>query len=327
MSSSDQKLREFVTHQSREFGGRVEVDTGFWTLFAVDATNEETNALAQSLLANATFAYDSGLTEDDKWMLYYVDTANRAEAMYWLDDLGRMVDGEPRPASPAQRELIAEVAGSNMPHRVAQRLAEMHGRAELSPGIFHAPPVVRALLDRLHGREPLFFSAFQTLLTNHLIDMVVLLRQLIAEDVALQNEIVTGSLSRDPFLQSRQAAAAEIRNFLIRFHVINSLDQQKNTAIDNPYAAHLEIVRNGDEISALIDGNTFTLPRESFLRAVRVIRRNTYKGEQFNRLDTQAPWMNDEIAYSVRFIKQRLDIRRDLAPLDALYMLDRSVSA
>ena len=34
--------------------------------------------------------------------------------------------------------------------------------------------------------------------------------------------------------------------------------------------------------------------------------------------------MTEEIAPSFRFIKQRLEYRRNLAPIDGLYMLDRA---
>jgi hypothetical protein len=184
---------------------------------------------------------------------------------------------------------------------------------------------VRSLLDRLHQREPLFFAAFLTLLTHQLIDLVVLLRQLIPEDVALKNEIVMGGLSRDPFLQSRQDAAAEIRNLLLRFQLINPIDQQKNTAITNPYAVFLEVVADGEQISAPIDGSVVTVPRKNFLAAIHTTRRNLYRGEDFATFDTQALWMTKDIAYAFRFLKQRVDTHRELTALDTLYMLERAI--
>ena len=54
-------------------------------------------------------------------------------------------------------------------------------------------------------------------------------------------------------------------------------------------------------------------------------RRNLYRGDEFKSIDTQVPWMREEIAYSFRFIKQRLDSRRDLGTMDGLYMLERAV--
>lgn len=325
MEIDDQKLLRFLELQIRDHGGNVEVDTGLWTLFAVEAADAEGNALARSLLAEAKFAHDCGASADDRWMLYYVDTANRPAAVFWLEDLGKVVAGEIRPLPPAQRALIHDVVVSDKPHRVAQQLADLHTRGEICAGIVREPTVVRSLLDRLHQREPLFFSAFQSLLAHHLIDMIVLLQQLIPEDVALTNEIVKGGLSRDPFLQSRQDATTDIRNLLIRFQVISPLDQQKNLAISNPYAVYMEVVGHGDTLTAPIDGNAITVPRRNFLDAIHSIRRNLYRGEQFSSFDTQVPWMNQDIAYSFRFIKQRLDSRRDLAAMDALYMLERAV--
>ena len=325
MNIDDQKLLTFLDPQIREYGGNVEIETGLWVLFAVSAADEEANAIAHSLLDGVGFAHDAGESEDDQWRLYYVDTANRPKAVHWLKDLSMIVAGEIRPASPEQLALIDELAGSNMPHRIAQQLADMHLRDAISAGVIHDPTAVRTLLDRLHSREPLFFSAFAALLTHYLIDMTVLLQQMIDEDVGLGNEIVKGSISQDPFFQTRQTAAANIRNLLIRFHVINPLDQLKNTAIINPYAAFMEITRDGDDVTAQVDANMTKLNRHNFIHAIRSVRRNLYKGERFENFSTRAPWVNEEIAYSFRFIKQRLDMRRDLSPQDGLFMLERAV--
>jgi len=325
MDFDDQTLKDFLEPQIRDYGGNVEIDEGLWTLFAVPANDGLATALARALLSEAKFAHDSGLSADDQWMLYYVDNANRWDAIHWLADLTKVLAGEIRPAAPAHRALVDEVVGSDKPHRAAQQLAELHARGEICAGLIAEPATVRALLDRLHQREPLFFSAFLTLLTHHLIDLVVLLQQLIPEDVALKNEIVRGGLSRDPFLQSRQDAAAEIRNVLLQFQLISPIDQQKNTTISNPYAVFLDVVGGVDEISAPIDGTVVMVPRRNFLDAVRTVRRNLYRGESFGSFDTQVPWMTDEIAYAFRFIKQRVDSHRDLAVLDTLYMLERAV--
>jgi hypothetical protein len=325
MNIDDQKLLAFLEPQIRDFGGNVEIDQGLWTLFAVAAADQEANAIARSLLAGAKFAHHSGESEDDKWVLYYVDTANRPEAVHWLDDLYSVVMGEIRPATVAQRALIKDLAESSTPHRIAQQLVAMHARGELSAGALHEPAIVRTLLDRLHLQEPLVFAAFQSLLADHLIDLIVLLQQVIPEDVQLVNENMQGSLSRDPFMQSRQNAAADIRNLMIRFQVINPMDQQRNTAITNPYAALMDVFRTGEEITAPIDGNPIKVPRRNFTNAIRAIRRNLYRGEQFGSFNTQVPWMNEEIAYSFRFIKQRLGVRRDLPAMDGLFMLERAV--
>lgn len=327
MDLDDQNLLRFLEPQLRDYGGHHAIDTGLWTLFALSAADAPANALARSLLAGAPFAHDSGPSTDDQWMLYYVDDANRAAAVHWLDDLAKSARGEIRPAAPAHRALAAELVDSPKPHRIAQQLAELHARGEICAGLVAEPGLVRGCLDRLHQREPLAYSAFLTLLNHHLVDMVVLHRQIIGEDVGLLNEIVKGGLSHDPFLQTRQDSAAEIRNALIRFQVINPLDQQKHTAIANPYAVYLEIKRDGDQLILPLDGKNLTVTRASFVQAIHSIRRNLYRGEQFESFDTQAPWMSEAIAYPFRFIKQRLGVHRDLVPLDALYMLERAVDA
>jgi hypothetical protein len=327
MDFDDHTLLTFLGSQLRDHGAQTELDAGLWTLFAVPHSDTDGNAVARALLATATFAHDSGVTEDDQWMLYYVDTANRPAALAWLDDTSKVIAGEIRPVAAADAALVAELITSPKPHRLAQDLAARHTRGENCAGLIHKPAQVRALLDRLHQCEPLFFSAFLTLLTHHLIDMVVLHRQLLAEDIALKNEIVKGGLSRDPFLQSRQDAAGEIRNILLRFQLINPIDQQKNLGITNPYAVHLEVVVAGDEVKLPIDGIAVAVARRSFVDTIHQIRRNLYRGEAFESFDTQAPWMNATIAYPFRFIKQRIDSRSDLAPMDALYMLERTVCA
>jgi hypothetical protein len=325
MEIDDPTLLRFLAPQIRDYGGNVEIDTGLWTVFAVEAGDAEANAVATSLLSGAPFAHDSGQSADDRWMLYYVDDANRWEAVRWLEDISKLTAGEIRPIPPAHRALVREIGASDKPHRIAQQLADLHARGEVGAGLIRDPAVVRALLDRLHQREPLFFAAFLNLLTHHLIDLVVLLRQLIPEDVAAVNEIVKGGLSHDPFLQTRQDAAAEIRNALLRFQVINPIDQQKNTAVKNPYAVYLEVVSDGDKVTAPIDGTAIAVPRQNYLNALRATRRNLYRGEPFSSFDTQAPWINQETAYPFRFIKQRVDSHSELTPLDALYMLERAV--
>ena len=327
MDFDDPKLLSFLGAQLRDHGAQAELDAGLWTLFAIPAADAEARAVALSLLGTATFAHDSGLTEDDQWLLHYVDTANRPLALAWLDDTSKVLAGEIRPIAPAHRALVTELITSPKPHRLAQDLAALHTRGELCAGLIHRPADVRALLDRLHQCEPLFFAGFLTLLNHHLIDMLVLHRQILAEDIALKNEMVLGGLSGDPFLQSRQDSAAEIRNTLLRFQIINPIDQQKNTAVKNPYAVYLEVVFFKDEITAPIDGIAIAVPRVNFLNALHTIRRNLSRGESFDRFDTQSPWMNQAIAYPFRFIKQRVDSHPELAVLDTLYMLERAVSA
>ena len=323
MPPNPDTLQRFLSTQLHEFGGQVEIADGLWAIFSVAIADPDSDALAREILADAPFPYDSGTSADDWWQIYYVATAHQAAAIAWLDDIGKIAAGEIRAVPPHLAALIADLLASATPHRAARELGDLHTRGEITAGLIRRPADIRALLDRLHVREPLFFSAFQSLLTHHLIDMRVLHRQLIPEDVALKNEIVKAGLSRDPFLQSRQDATTGIRNFLMRFRVINPLDQQKNTAITNPYAAFLDVAHEGDLIVAPIDGIAVHLPAPHFLKAIRMLRRALYRGESLAQIDTAVPWMNDEIAYAFRFIKQRLESRRDLTPLDALYMLEQ----
>ncbi len=325
----DEGLPAFVRQQLDQYGGNVVIEDGLWILLAVPASDRGLRDLAQRVLADArgAFAWEEGLTEDDAWMLYFVDAPNRPAAVHWLDDVARRIDGRLRSCSPAQRESIRELADSKMPHRIAQRFAEAHRSGDLAAGCVNEPAVVRTLLDRLHMREPLFFSAFHQLLAENLLDLVVLLEQLIPEDVELANESLRGSLSQDPFLRTRQAAAAEIRNILTRFHVISALDQQKNNAPTNPYAAYLDLLGSGDELLLPVDGTTIPTPRGQFLDAIHTIRRNLYRGGDFGQFDSQAPWMSNAIVYPFRFIKSRLGSHRELTPLDGLFMLERGVSA
>jgi hypothetical protein len=115
----DALLLDFLQPQIRDYGGNVEIDDGLWTVFAVPATDSLANALARSLLAGATFAYESGASADDQWTLCYVDTAHREAARHWLNELAAVLAGEIRPTSPAQRTLVEEVIVSAKPHRAA----------------------------------------------------------------------------------------------------------------------------------------------------------------------------------------------------------------
>lgn len=321
----DRYIQEFLETQGRDHGCKVEVGEKLWALFAVPSTDALAGALARSLLTVAPFVHESGLSAEETWMLFYVDGANRPAAIDWLAELPALHTGGIRPVSAAQRALIYEVRDSPTPHRAAQRLCEMHDRGEISAGLIREPAVVRGLLDRLHQREPVYFAALLSLLNRHLVDLVVLLRRLIPEDVELKNEILRGGISRDPFLQGRQAAAAEIRSYLTRFRLINPLDQQKNTAITNPYAAFLEITVSGENVLLPIDGVSVPVLREHFVRAIHSIRRNLYRGGELGEFGTQSPWVTREIAYPFRFIKQRIESRRDLPAMDVLYLLERAV--
>lgn len=317
----------FLERQARDFGGNLEVGPGAWAVFGIEAGDASAQQLVTKLLADAPFVYEVGHAEDDRWVLYYVDAAHRRAALHWIDDEGRKLRGEVRLPAPGQKQLVDELPESPVPHRLAQRLVDEHDAGRLGAGTFRTPKQVRALLDRLHGREPLFYSAFHQLLRHHLVDMLELLRQMIPEDIALLNESMMGAISRDPFVQSRQDAAAEIRRILIEFFVINSLDQQKAAANTNPYAVYMDVLRQGDEIMLPLDGQTAATTPARFVSAIRSTRREIHLGGEFEKFDTQVPWMSDDIALPFRFIKQRLASHRDLAPLDGLYMLERAVEA
>jgi hypothetical protein len=321
-------LQRFLDSQLGDFGGHLEIDTGLWAVFSVASADASANALAQSLIDSAPFPSEIGPSSDDQWTLYYVTTEHRLAAVHWLEDLVALCAGAIRPNAPEHLALLEEVLySSTTPHRPARQLGELHDCGALTAGLARTPLHVRALLDRLHAREPLYFAAFETLLTHHLVDLAVLHRQLIAEDVALKNEIVHAGLSRDPFLQSRQDATTRIRDLLLRFGVLNTATHQKNTAITNPYAVVLDVARTDDEIAATINGEATQLSKAQFLAAIRSIRLAIYQGETFTSGTSAAPWMHNEIAISCRFIRQRLAGNPDLSTLDALYMLERSIEA
>ncbi|MCC6415651.1 MAG: hypothetical protein IT582_07060 [Opitutaceae bacterium] len=317
---------EFLEAQQREFGANYEIAAGLWAVFAVAAEDSAGNELARDLLAEAPFAHEVGSTEDDSHHLYYVDAENRHAAQHWLEDLAATARGEIRPVAPGHQLLIDQVLASESPHRAARQLAEAHAEGAASAGLIREPATVRALLDRLHGREPLFYGALNLLIQHHLVDMLVFFRQLISEDVGLLNEIVKGGLSRDPFLQTRQDATSEIRSQLIRFRIINPMDQMKNTGLANPYAAFMEVAASREHLIALVDGIKSDLARADFVHALHSIRRKLYQGETFSTFGTQSPWMTERIALPFKFIRQKLDAQPGLPALDALYMLERSAA-
>jgi len=323
-SMDDHRLQNFLAQQVQRFGGKLEVEPNHWALFILPATDAADNAVAQELLATASFAHDAGASEDDAWMIYYVRTEHRPAAVFWLDDLHRIVSGQVRLLTPAQEALLNHVLTSDMPHRMARNIADLHTKGEISAGAIRHPQTVRALLDRLHAREPLFFSAFQILLESHLIDMLVLYRSLIDEDIRLENDLTLGAISQDPFYQKRQSAAAQIRNLLIKFQIINPLDQQKQTGATNPYASFTDTKFKGDEIIMRIMGVDMTASRRDFITAIRLMRKNMYLGAKAESMTTQAPWITDVTAHPLRLIKQQMDSNREISALVWLYMLERA---
>lgn len=325
MALTDDKILRFLAPQVRDYGGQTEIEGGFWLIFVVASADTAGNDVARELLAGVEFPHEVGESADDRWMLYYVTGDHLAAAVFWLEDLARFVAGEVRPVHAHHQGLIEEACSSAAPHRAARILAECHTRGEVGAGLIRKPETVRAFLDRLHQVEPLFFSAFQTLLTHHLFDLVVLQRRLIAEDLSLKNEIVGGGRSQDPFLQSRQDAAREIHGSLLRFEVIKANVPWKNGVLANPYADYLQLSAEGDLVAVQMDGVLVRLPRDRYLRAIRMIRRRLYDGEAFSSFNTQVPWAAGEIAAPFRFIRQRIESRSELSTMDSLYMLERAV--
>jgi hypothetical protein len=321
----EREILDFLRPQTRDFGGNLALDADLWALFGVRSDDASGHALVRDLLLKVDFTYQVGEAEGDSWTLYYVDTANRARAVFWLDDVQQTLRGHYRSATPAQLTLIKELAISASPHRIARTLADLHASGGLAPAPIRDPGTVRGLLDRLHAQEPLYFSAMQLLLEHHLIDLLVLYQKLVDEDIRLGNEIMQGSISQDPFLQSRQTSAAIIRRHLLRYKIINPLDQLKNASVSNPYVAFTETRFAGDEVIIHVDGIDKTKSREDFVQTVRVLRKNMYRGERIENMNTQTPWVTEVTAQPLRFIKQQMEARKDIASLDWLYMLERAI--
>lgn len=323
--TDEREILGFLAPQVKEFGGNLSIGPDAWALFAVQTGDQAGHVLARDLLQNVGFAYDTGEAEGDVWTLYYVDTANRERAVFWLDDVQRALTGRFRLASPSQQAAFKELATSTAPHRIARSLADLHAKGELAAGSIHEPQVIRSLLDRLHAQEPLYFSAFLILLETHLPDLLVLYQQLMDEDIRLGNEILQGSISQDPFLQSRQTAAANIRDQFLRFKILNPLDQQKHSSNANPYVAFTETRLTDDEVIIRVDGIDRAKPRAEFVATIRLLRKNLYRGERIEDLSTQTPWVTEMTAQPLRFIKQQMEARADVRGLDWLYMLERAI--
>jgi hypothetical protein len=321
----EREILNFLGPQVQQFGGNLSVGPDAWALFALQNSDQAGQLLAKDLLRNVGFAYHTGEAEGDTWTLYYVDTANRERAVFWLDDVQRALSGRFRLASPSQQAAFKELATSQAPHRTARSLVDLHAKGELAAGSIHDPTVIRSLLDRLHAQEPLYFPAFQMLLENHLLDLLVLYQQLVDEDIRLGNEILQGSISQDPFLQSRQTAAANIREQLLRFKILSPLDQQKHATHTNPYLAVTETRLAGEDVIVRVDGIDRNRPRAEFVATIRLLRKNIYRGERIEDLSTQTPWVTETTAHPLRFIKQQMEAHRDVQGLDWLYMLERAV--
>jgi hypothetical protein len=321
----DQKAISFLGRQLEQYGGNLELEPNVWALLAVANGDTAETAAVREILASASFAYEVRESEDDAWSVYCVDGANRAAASFWLNDTYRILSGQIRNLAPSYLPMLDEILSSPMPHRFAKNLADLHAKGEIVAGAIGRPDVVRSLLDRLHVREPLYVSAFLILLDHQLIDLVVMNKKLEKEDIELGNDLTLGSVSKDPFFQARQTAASQIRNHLIRCHMINPFDQQKGAATNNPYVHLTEIRLTGDEVVLHVGGIDQTLGRSEFLSALRRIRKNVYRGSRLKEVNTDTPWMTEEIGYPLRFIRQQLVANPTLSDLDLLYMMERAV--
>lgn len=315
----------FVHKQRADYGGNWEISDGLWAVFAVKNDDLAGRQIAEELLADAPFPCATGESEDSAWVLYYVDQQHRFAAVGWLEQLHCSLNGAVKPPPVETDELVTELMESEMPHRTATKLATWHEQGRLSAGVLQDRATVRALLDRLHNREALYFNAFHTLLENHLFDLVRLHERLIDEDVQLLNHLTQGSLSQDPFDNNRQTTAAKIRQLLIQFGLISPLDQQKNRELGNPYGLMTDVEVTADEVEFRLDGSDRTARKTDFGEAVRALRRVISLGENVAGASTRSPWTANDTGYPIRAIKQRIAARPEIDPLDWLYFFERSL--
>jgi hypothetical protein len=321
------RLRVLLDEQRADYGGNEEVAPGCWAVFACLKADESSHQTISALIESAPFPTQTGDSEDEQWVLYYVDSEHRASARFWIEDMICLLDGRARTAAPKYKKQIDDLIESPMPHRVARELSEAAAAGELPPGAIHDYPTLRALLDRSHRQEPMFLSAFHTLLEAHLIDLKLLFTALIQEDINLGNEMTRGSLSHDPFIQTRQTAAASIRDYLVKQKILNPLDQQKHTDVTNPYVALTELRRKGRDFILRVDGRDHESMGSHFIETIHRVRRQIYRGIETKEIGTSAPWVTEDRAYPLRFILQRSGDQNNIPVLIWLYMLERAMDA
>ncbi len=159
----------FLEPQIRDHGGNTQIDAGLWLLFAAGHWTPST--MPSPVRCSKTFVHLplSAASEDDQWTVYYVDDANRAAAIHWLDDLTKILAGAIRLPGPATAPC-SKTSSSRQASSDRAATFELHTAGAIAAEFTATRKLVRSLLDRLHQREPLFFSAFLTLLTHHLID-------------------------------------------------------------------------------------------------------------------------------------------------------------
>ncbi|GAB5560245.1 MAG: hypothetical protein SynsKO_18920 [Synoicihabitans sp.] len=319
------KLRVLLDEQRAEYGANEEVAPGCWAVFAILKADDSSHMAIEALIKVAPFPIQSGESEDSLWALHYVEAEHRGPARFWLDDLICLLDGRIRKASPEVRKQIESLIVSPMPHRVARELANEAAAGNIPPGAISDYPTLRALLDRSHRQEPMFLNALQIILEAHLVDLKLLFTALISEDIALGNDLTKGSLSRDPFIQTRQNAAAAIRDYLIQNKILNPLDQQKHTDVTNPYVALTDLRKVGRDFILRVDGRDHETMGSHFIETLHRVRRQVYRGIPITDMGTNAPWVTEDRAYPMRYIAQKLGKASNLPPLVWLYMLERAM--
>lgn len=327
LSIGHTRLRVLLDEQRAEYGGNEEVAPGCWAVFASLKADEVTHEIIGALVAAAPFPIQSGESEDEQWVLHYVEQEHRATARFWIEDLLCLLDGRARKAAPSYKKLIEEMLESPMPHRIARQLVNAAQAGEIPPGSINDYPTLRSLLDRSHRQEPMFLNALHLLLEAHLIDLKLLFTTLIQEDITLGNDLTRGDLSRDPFLQTRQNSAAAIRDFLVQKKIINPLDQQKHTEVTNPYVALTQLRRKGRDFILRIDGRDHECMGSHFIETIHRVRRQVYRGIEVPEMSTKAPWVTEERAYPLRYILQRAAEQKNVPALVWLYMLERAMDS
>lgn len=325
VSISDPRLSAFLVQQTRECDRETPLDGGNWPIFVAESRDAFANQLAQTLLAGATFPHQTAASEDDRWVIYHVDEANRPAAMHWLADLHARVAGEIRPVAPIHRALVRQLAGSSMPHRVAMQLADLHAKGELTPGCINERSLIRMVLDRAHIPGNMILPALGTLLAHHLVDLVVLFEELLPEDIEIVDDLIKQDPPKDSVGRNRHEGAQEVHRTLTRFHLISPIDQEKNTAIANPYAAFVDVASKDERVVLPVDGAMVRLLREHVMAAIHATRRQLNAGKAFDQLKAMDSWVTDSMALPFRFLKQRLLARGDIDPMDWLYIVERAI--
>ena len=205
LAAGEDRLLQFIDQQIEDIDAESEIAPGFWALFAHGNDDEDARVLSDALLETAPFPFKVGPSGDGAWRIYYIATPAKAIAHHWLEDIRNVLSGKIRNISPVHRETLDTLLESPMAHRIARQIATVFEAGTFPIAGIRDPQLVRSLLDRIHMREPLYLAALQTLMDCHLIDLLVLHRQLIDEDLQVCNDLTQGSVSQDPFFKSRDS--------------------------------------------------------------------------------------------------------------------------